>query len=842
MDRHNQAICEAIWTNISKYAQKTAVVLPHGKQTYGELGEDAERIAQVLSEELENSTSLHCVGVFMGRDRYLIPSVLSLLRLGLTYVPLTPQLPINRIEYIARDCGMPMIITTSDLVDKLPQGIKCVCVDKLLSNLQSQISKLKSQNSNLKTQNSKLRLPAYIIYTSGTTGNPKGVVIPFKSMHAFLSVLDRPELTNFSPDSRVLLFASITFDASIIEIFGTLYYGGTIIMASEEERTDAKLLYKLMTKQRVTFCLLSPSLMSVFPSFDFPDMEALFVGGEAMVPVVYQRALGHQYRFVNVYGPTENTVYSTMRVVTPDISPQNIGHTFPYVTGYVLDDNLRPVQVGEVGELMLGGDQLASGYLNLPELTAMSFIHISVERDALPAGTPSSTVVYRTGDLVRLMPDGSYDYVGRKDFQVNLHGFRVELYEVKRRIEQCAGVAKVFVRIEDIGSDKQQVAYVQTDGTVTRQAIQDELRKFLPDYMVPRYYVFLKEFPRNINGKVDATRLDRQFSSLKKEHELLTPEEEIVKSVVSRIMSVDDIDIDTDLVDELGLTSLQIMQASQSLDFTGFYTSAKDFITNRTIRKIAANHKPQPCYWYNQPRNDRKTLVVVSGYTSFVFLYTKWAKNIEDAYNIFVIESYHDTSESKILDYETIIERYYGYLMEHFNVAGTSSDTIGIDILTGFCLGGEMALYLAQKLDERLGLHPHVVVMDGEVDRDADYRDNTPIFNFPDFTPEINEKRYEQDMTLVETTPDFHYAGTVTSILSAKYNTEYSDVFKDNRITQQMREAAYGYFKRAGQYWKNRYPDCELLYIDTDHDHYLLDDVSISYLTDYFHKLAGTDS
>jgi hypothetical protein len=292
-------------------------------------------------------------------------------------------------------------------------------------------------------------------------------------------------------------------------------------------------------------------------------------------------------------------------------------------------------------------------------------------------------------------------------------------------------------------------------------------------------------------------------------------------------MGVDHIDPDADLIDELGLTSLQIMQATISLDFTGFYTSAKDFVNNRTIRRIAANHAPQPSYWYNQPRPGRPTLIVVSGYTSFVFLYTKWADNIADKYNIFVIESYHDTSERNILDYETIIERYY-------TMVEPVVDQYGCDIVTGFCLGGEMGLYLAHKLDQRKHVRPHVVVMDGEVDRDPDYRDNTPIFNFPDFTPEINRQRYEQDMTIVETTPDFRYPGRVTSILSSRFNANYSDTFKDMKVTPKQREANYGYFKRAAQYWKKRYPDCEIMYIDTDHDHYLLDNTSISFLTKYF--------
>ena len=190
MDRYNQIINEAIWGNISKCAKKTAVVIGSEEQTYGELGiaaeQVAEQIASYLSSQKLDALASHrspCIGVCIERNRYLIPSVLALFRLGITYVPLTPQLPAPRIEYIARDCNMSLILTTSNLVDRLPAGVPYLAVDALDSQEPADCPPLSTDNST-----------AYIIYTSGTTGTPKGVVIPYQSMQAFLSVLDRPEL------------------------------------------------------------------------------------------------------------------------------------------------------------------------------------------------------------------------------------------------------------------------------------------------------------------------------------------------------------------------------------------------------------------------------------------------------------------------------------------------------------------------------------------------------------------------------------------------------------------------------------------------------------------------
>lgn len=816
VNNYHQQIIDTIWAHTVERPDHIAVCVGSQEMTYGELGQQTEALCQEILTELHTrGLSLEdnlCAGVCMERNSMLVPAILALLRLGITYVPLSPMLPQERIDYIADDCGMAFVLTPH--VSHLPSTAATTPLASA-KGLPSPAS----------------RPTSYIIYTSGTTGQPKGVMIPYSALYALLSHLHGMGYEHLSPESRMLCFASITFDASIIEIFGSLYYGATMILASDEERTDAKLLYRLMTEQHVTYALLPPSLLAVFPSFEFPSLEALFVGGEPMLPVVADRAQGHGYRLINIYGPTENTVCSTMRVLTPKDSCQNIGHTFAGIKGYVVDEAMQPVDIGQSGELLLGGPQLASGYLNHPELTAKAFVPNPFKEDA-----EVFPILYHTGDLVRQTADGSYEYISRTDAQVKLHGYRIELGEITHHIEEYPGVVKAFVRIEESGNDKQLVAYVQTNTpegpkpSVLFSALKQNLRRFLPYYMVPGIFVPVQQFELTVNGKIDTGKLpshaDARHLSITTRNETLTAEETLLESVIARMLDVPTVDIDINLIDELGMSSLQILQVISNLDFTGFHVSSRDFLQQKTIRKIAAHHEAKSSYWFNTPDKGKPTMIVVSGYTSFDFLYTVWAQAVSDCFNIFVVESYHEAGQMNILDTPTLVEKYYEWVKPI--VA-----QYGCDVITGFCLGGELGLYLAHLLDTRDHLQPHVVVMDGEVDRGPEYREMTPVFIFPNFTPEINMQRFNQDMCLVESTPDFRYRGPLTSLLSQNFDDSLAQEF-NNVVDDKYLRFARSYFDRAADYWRRRYPECEIAYVDTDHNHYLLDENSKSFLISWF--------
>lgn len=811
MNAIKERICDAIEQHILSMPDKQAVVGDGFVMNYSELGQMSNRIAAVVGQRIATSDTQACVGVYMDRDRFLIPSILALLKLGVTYVPLSPALPHDRIRYIAEDCKMSLILTSADGQSAL-QGIPTLnvsqCTDDTLT--------YRPYEGDGEC--------VYIIYTSGTTGRPKGVCISYKGLYSLLKNLGNPCYTNISADSRVMLFASINFDASIAESFGAFYHGATIIIASEEHRNDVKKLYQFMCQQRVTFCFLPPTLLTRMPSFDFPDMDTLMAGGEAMIPTLREQILGHGYRFMNAYGPTEVTVYSSMRDMSEDVSSQNIGKAMSGIAGYVVDEQLKPVKPGEVGELLLGGDQLAIGYRNLPELNKEAFID---------SPFPEVKRLYHTGDIVRLMDDGSFDYIGRRDSQIKIHGFRIELNEIKRSIENCEGVWQAFVRTELLGEDKHIVAYVQMQEGCPSDHVKKEIAQRLPSYMMPRFMVFLDQFPMNANGKVDGSQLkNTSLEALTHNDRKLTGTETVIMQVMSKVLKVEAINVDADFFEELGVSSMQVMDTIATLDYAGLYMSAKDFYDYPTISKLANRHSDaRQSYWYQPPTHDKKTMIIVSGYTSFVFLYSKLAELIADKYNIYIFESYHDNRSRTHLTCEQLVDKY-------LEDALPIQEEYGIDVITGFCLGGELGLYLAYKLHQQTGALPHAVVLDGEVDRDKDRSHLVPLI-FKGFPMELNLFRLETDQILCTTMPDFVYEGQVTSILSKKPMAEVITPFHESEfVTDEQRKWAQIYFERTPAFWKRRYPDCQISYLDVDHWGYLTDEKrSTIPLAEFFNKL-----
>ena len=350
--------------------------------------------------------------------------------------------------------------------------------------------------------------------------------------------------------------------------------------------------------------------------------------------------------------------------------------------------------------------------------------------------------------------------------------------------------------------------------------------------MIPTYWIPVSKFERTVNGKIDKTKLTNPFfEQYVRNSEPLDAKEQMLASVISRIMGIDNVNIDIDLIDELGFSSLQIMQAVQSLAFTGFYTSAKDFYDYHTVRAIAKHHQRTHHYWLHQPEKSKPTLLIVSGYTGFNFLYAEWASRISKKYNIHIIESYFETTEGIVQSTEQMVSKYYDWVKPVIA-------EYGIDVITGFCVGGELGLYLAHLIHQRDGLLPHVVMLDGDVER-TDARAKSVQPNYIHFTPEINALHFDIEMTLMETYPSFHYEGKIAVFLSKLYNDRLS-FNETDPVTDEQKAWARKCFEDSPTLWKQHYPDCQLEFLNTDHLDYLRTEESITPLTEYFNNIDFT--
>jgi len=772
-------------------------------------------VGKVKMESLTTVIRPVRIGVNLPRDSHFISCIWAVIKIGASYVPIDVTTPIQRRDYICEDSELDLLITE----DNLPEFL-------------SFSKPLPDDFTPLTYTPDPAFLPeAYMIYTSGTTGKPKGVSQTYRTLYSYMLTVSLPDNYNISERSIILQFASISFDVSVLEIFAGLFHGATQIVAQEEDKHNATQLYKLILKTKVSFTFLPPSLLAVFPDYEMPDMDCLSAGGEAIPHSLTEKIAGrYSYRFVNGYGPTESIVTTTHEILDAD-DWKNIGKPVPGVVCYVVDENLRLVSPGERGELLISGMQLTNGYWNRPDLNSEKFFNNPFEQthDGIPVPR-----VYHSGDLVELNPDGSFNYLGRIDSQVKLHGFRIELSEVTTCIERVPGVLRAYVQLEEVGNDMHLVAYVNlSKSTSTTLAdIQEYAKSQLTTAMVPTFWNVVDTFPLNVNGKIDKTRLTNS-AFLDRLHNTtpLSGDETLLMATLANILGVKEIDVETDLISELGITSIQLMQVPMKLSMIGFNISVSDFYRYRSIRNVCANRDGRLAYWYNEPVGEqcnKPVLIFISGYASFAMAFAELAEAIKEKYAIYVVETHFQLAHNEIITFRELTDRYIELLRpicEKYNVAA----------MTGYCSGGEQALYLLHVLYKDKAAKPLAIVMEGQVRRDE--RTVIPL-EFPFLTYEQNMHRNDIDLELIRTYPDFTYSGPVLILLAEELATQWTlDLEQQKKyLSTEVEKLIKDTFEATPSIWKQRYPDCEIILIPSDHKDFLLRPESLQNVVDAFLK------
>ncbi|MFL6194388.1 MAG: amino acid adenylation domain-containing protein, partial [Thermoanaerobaculia bacterium] len=416
-------------------------------------------------------------------------AMFATLKAGGFYVPLDPNYPPERLGFIVEDSRCHVVLAHAALLDRLPPNDAEILVLPV-ADLDTAPRTAKTVAGNL----------AYLIYTSGSTGRPKAVAIEHRSA-VLLAHWSREA---FTPDefAGVLASTSINFDMSVFEVFVTLGWGGTAILAE-----NALALPTLPARGEVRLINTVPSAMAELLSMNAVPASVITanLGGEAIPRALADRvyALPSVERLINLYGPSEDTTYSTTSCVgrAPD-EPVLIGRPLHGTQAHIVDRHLRPLPVGVPGELYLGGDGLARGYFGRPEMTAEKFLPD-------PFSARPGARFYRTGDLVRRRSDGELDYLGRIDHQIKVRGFRVELGEIESALLAQGDIETAVVLMrEDTPGDRRLVAYlVSRGGEIAAAAVRKALQERLPDYMVPAFFVQLDEIPLNPNGKVERKAL-----------------------------------------------------------------------------------------------------------------------------------------------------------------------------------------------------------------------------------------------------------------------------------------------------------------------------------------------
>ncbi|MGD9898611.1 MAG: amino acid adenylation domain-containing protein [Calditrichaceae bacterium] len=512
-----------------EFPDTVAVTQENQSLTYKKLNEKANQLARMLIKHGIGADKI--TGICLPRSMDIPVSVMAILKAGGSFLPIDPVYPKDRIEYMIKDSGISALITHEAILANLPEtDVHMILLDKETEIFSS--GSEKNPESKLTPENL-----AYVIYTSGSTGRPKGTLLPHRGLLNLANA--QKKAFGIRQGSRILQFASLSFDASVWEIVMALLNGGTLCLAGKDELLAGQNLYDILKNEKITTVTLPPSVLAVLPDEPLPDLMTIITAGEKCT-IDLARRWSEGRSFFNAYGPTETTVCASMYQVDPEaglVPP--IGRPIDNFRLYILDKSLQPVPTGTAGELHIGGVGLARGYLNRPGLTAEKFIPDSFSE------SPGSRL-YKSGDLVRYLPDGNIEFLGRIDQQVKIRGFRIEPGEIEAIIDEFDDVHETFVMVrEDLPGDKRLVAYIVTvnghEPDVSE--LKSQLNERLPGYMIPSSFVMLDAMPLTPNGKIDRKALpEPEFSreSLRSVYTAPTNEtEEKLSVIVTELLNLD---------------------------------------------------------------------------------------------------------------------------------------------------------------------------------------------------------------------------------------------------------------------------------------------------------------
>lgn len=568
-------VTERFKRQVALHPGKTAVICRDEKLTYKKLYDEANRLAYAINERGIGREDI--VAVMLPRSIQVYACRLGILNAGAAFLCIAPDYPDDRVEFILKDSGAKLLITdqgTSETRKAFLKALECSVVtpEELAEKGLPQESRAVIYQNDL----------CYCIYTSGSTGKPKGVMIEHGNLANFVSANPKnAETLGYTERARVSLsLAAMTFDVSIMENFIPLTNGMTAVIATEEEIHDLKALARLMTLKRVDMITTTPSFVSAMLEVDemriaLANVASYDIGAEAFLPGLFDgiKSVNPNAYIMNGYGPTEATISCTMKVIEGE-GDITIGKPNANVFIYIIDENGKELPAGEIGELLICGKGVGRGYINLPEKTAEAFITFNGMRG------------YRSGDLARINEAGEIEFHGRKDNQVKLRGFRVELGEIEEVLCSHPDVQLAACQAID---NKYLVAYY----TALRPLPAEELRLYaagkLTDYMVPGILMQMDSLPLTENKKIDRKSLPMpDLSSLQSTY--AAPENEMQEKlcrIFAKVLKVDKVGIDDDFF-EMGGTSLAASRVAVMCMNQKIPVVYADIFKEHSVRKLSA--------------------------------------------------------------------------------------------------------------------------------------------------------------------------------------------------------------------------------------------------------------
>lgn len=737
----------------AKTPNRVALIHKGIKLTYRDLNQRANQLAHYLLDTYSAKIGKMVI-LCLDRSENIVVAILSVLKVGAAYVPVDPSYPDKRIEYIIQDTCSKVILTDEvyferlsilmgklDEVNKLGVSpnielnysassvkVAVIAIDNV--NVQHELAEKIRTNPSVTVD--KLTL-AYVIYTSGTTGAPKGVM----QKHANVVKLfaNTSKLYQFTADDIWLLFHSYTFDFAVWEMWGALLYGGRLVVPTISQVKDSNELFNLSKREGITILNQTPQAFYQFidvaikPEYmaESLGLKYIILGGDKLDTAKLRpwfKNFGYENpQLINMYGITETTIHVTYLRLFPAYSKSSfIGRAIPGQKLYVLDNKLRPLPVWAIGELYVGGQYLALGYLNNPQLTKERFIinPFQTQEEKL---VNKNDQIYKTGDLVRILPDGNFEYLGRNDFQVKIRGYRVELGEIEAclnshpQIKQS--VVKVFDRSENsalVEDGNYLVAYYVSDTKIDSGELLNFLNKQLPQYMLPVFLVHLNKFPLTVNGKVDRQCLLKPEFSISNIY--LLPRNQIeskLRTIFAMVLHLPVTVIGVmDSFFHLGGDSILVIKLVSCINsIFGYNLKVVDIFVNDTIEKLShliAEYKGSFQLISNlKPRLDKLNLFMIHPSQAGSEVYIPLAEKFSRVFSCYGVDNYNLQHIKKV---DNLMELSKMYLSAIDTIRSNTDQGDQPYFLFGWSSGGQIALEIASILETRCCQEVYIILLD----------------------------------------------------------------------------------------------------------------------------------
>lgn len=585
----NECVHQLFESQVARTPNTTAVVFEGERLTYEELNARANQLAHYLRRRGVGSGSL--VGICVERSAAMVVAMLGILKAGGAYVPLDLTYPKERLAFMLQDSQARVLLTQSSLIERVPQqNVEVICLD-------TDREKINRESDDNPVSGASAENLAYVIYTSGSTGKPKGVAVPHRAINRLIL---NTNYINLSVADNVAQASTASFDAATFEIWGALLNGARLVGFTRDVILSPRDFVAKLREHEISTIFVTTALFNQLASEvpeGFSSLRNVLFGGEAVDPKWVKEVLrnGPPERLLHVYGPTENTTFSTwylVRNVSEGATTVPIGRAISNTQTYVLDRNLQLAPIGVPGELYISGDGLALGYLNRPAFTAERFV------PNIFSNKPGARL-YKTGDLVRYLPDGNIEFLSRIDHQIKLRGYRIELGEIETAIREHPAVQDTVVMLRDSPQgDKQLVGYVVADSAhreSRNNSLTSELKGFLrrtlPDYMVPAYFVFLEKLPITPGGKIDRHMLPSDGIRTELEAAHIAPRDELEQRLAhiwEKLLGVQTVGIRDNFFDLGGHSLLAVRLVSEIEKEVGQRLPLVSFFQNTNIECLAS--------------------------------------------------------------------------------------------------------------------------------------------------------------------------------------------------------------------------------------------------------------